>query len=69
MDERKIVCSDGSRWRVIAASRSSPHRIELVFESLDPPGSLLRGETAARGLEELAERELCFILEELRRLA
>ncbi len=67
MDERTIACSDGSRWKVVLASRSSPQRIELVFESLDSSGSLLRGEAIASSLEELTERELCFVLEELRR--
>lgn len=49
------------------ASRSSPQRIELVFESLDSSGSLLRGEAVASSLEELTEQELCFVLEEVRR--
>ncbi len=49
------------------ASRSSPQRIELVFESLDSSGSLLRGEAVASSLEELTEQELCFVLDEVRR--
>ncbi len=66
MDERKFECADGSRWKVIAPGRSSFHRLELVFESLDEPGTLLRGEVAARSLAELSERELCFLIDELR---
>ncbi len=67
MDARTIACPDGSRWRVVQASRSSPQRIELVFESLDSSGSLLRGEAVAPSLEELTESELCFLLDEARR--
>lgn len=67
MDERTLVCRDGSRWRVISASRSSPQRIELVFESLDSSGSLLRGEALASSLEELTEQQLCFLIDEARR--
>jgi len=66
MDERVITCGDGTRWKVVAPGRSSLHRIELVFESLDTPNTLLRGEVAAVGLAELSEPELCFLLEELR---
>lgn len=67
MDERTIACSDGSRWKVVVATRSSPQRIELVFESLDSSESLLRGEAIASSLEELTEQELCFVVEEVRR--
>jgi hypothetical protein len=66
MDERVISCADGTRWKVDAPGRTSFHRIELVFESLDEPGTLLRGEVAAAGLSELSDAELCFLLEELR---
>lgn len=66
MDERAITCGDGTRWKVMAPGRSSFHRIELVFESLDEPTTLLRGEVAAAALSELSEAELCFLLDELR---
>jgi hypothetical protein len=66
MDERVIACDDGTRWKVMAPGRSSYHRIELVFEALDPPGTLLRGEAAAAKLSELSDGELCFLLGELR---
>ncbi len=69
MDERLMTLGDGTRWKVSAPGRSSFHRIELVFESLDRSGTLLRGEVAAAGLSELSEPELCFLLEELRRQA
>ena len=67
MEARTIACSDGSRWKVVLASRSSLQRIELVFESLDSSRSLLRGEAVASSLEELTEQELCFVLEEAKR--
>jgi hypothetical protein len=66
MDERVVTCGDDTRWKVMAPGRSSFHRIELVFESLDDPGTLLRGEVAATRLSELSDPELCFLLEELR---
>lgn len=65
-DERVIACDDGKRWKVMALGRSSYHRIELVFESLDPQGTLLRGEVAAANLSELSDAELCFVLAELK---
>lgn len=65
-DERVIDCDDGKRWKVMAPGRSSYHRIELVFELLDPPGTLLRGEIAAAKLSELSDSELCFVLAELK---
>ncbi len=66
MDERVISCGDGGRWKVMAPGRTSFHRIELVFESLDEPGRLMRGEVAAAALAELSDPQLCFLLEELR---
>lgn len=66
MEDRIVRCDDGSRWRVSAAGRSSYHRLELVFESLDEPGALLRGEISSSSLKALDEAELCFLLEELR---
>lgn len=66
MENRVVRCDDGSRWRVSAAGRSSYHRLELVFESLDEPGALLRGEVSSPSLKALDEAELCFLLEELR---
>jgi hypothetical protein len=67
MAEREFTYIDASRWKVIAPSRSSLHRLDLVFESLDPPGELLRGEATAGSLEELTDEELCFLLGEVRR--
>lgn len=67
METRTITCPDGSRWKVIMASRSSPQRIELAFESLDASGPLLRGEAIAPSLAELTEKELCFLIDEVRR--
>jgi hypothetical protein len=67
MDECTVECSDGTRWRAIAASRPALHRIELVFESLDEPDTLLRAEAAAQSLSELNDDELCFLLGEARR--
>lgn len=69
MDGREFEYADESRWRVVAPSRSSVHRLDLVFESLDEPGLLLRGEVAGRSLEELSDEELRFILAELKREA
>lgn len=66
MENRVVRCDDGSRWRVSAAGRSSYHRMELVFESLDEPGELLRGEVSSPTLHGLDEAELCFLLEQLR---
>ncbi len=66
MEERIVECADGSRWKVIEATRSSLHRLELAFESLDEPGLLLRAEATAQSLAELSERELCFLVGELR---
>jgi hypothetical protein len=66
VEERVIGCGDGSRWKVMAPGRTSYHRIELVFESLEPAGTLLRGEIAASKLSELSDSELCFVLGELR---
>lgn len=66
MDERVLECPDGSRWKVVAPTRSSPYRLLLVFESLDSPGQYLRNEVAARALEELSDRELCFMVADLR---
>lgn len=66
MSEREIICGDGSRWRVMAPSRASPARLDLVFESLDGTGLLLRGEATASDLSELSDRSLCFLLGELR---
>lgn len=66
MDERVIDCGDGGRWKVMAPARTSVHRIELVFESLDEPGTLLRGEVATAKLEQLSDAELCFLLAELK---
>jgi hypothetical protein len=67
MDERTLECPDGSRWRAITASRPAVHRIELVFESLDEPDTLLRAEAPAQSLSELSDDELCFLLGEVRR--
>ena len=50
----------------MAPARTSFHRIELVFESLDEPGTLLRGEVATAKLEQLSDAELCFLLAELK---
>ena len=69
MDERVISCGDGGRWKVLAPGRTSFHRIELVFESLDEPDVLMRGEVAAAALAKLSDAELCFLLAELRALA
>ncbi len=66
MEERVIECRDGSRWKVIVATRSSMHRIELVFEELAGETRLLRGEAPATGLAELSDDELCFLVTELR---
>ncbi len=50
----------------MAVSRSSPQRMELVFESLDQPGHMLRGEVAAAELGDLSDDELCFLIQEHR---
>jgi len=66
MDERVIECGEaGGRWKVIAVSRSSYHRTELVFQSLQDPDRLLRGEAPAKELAELTDDQLCFLLREL----
>ncbi|UCF20818.1 MAG: hypothetical protein JSU87_05260 [Gemmatimonadota bacterium] len=64
MDARSVRCKNGSLWKVMAVGRSSPERLELVFESLDQPGQLLRGEVAAAQLGDLSDDELCFLIEE-----
>lgn len=66
MDERTIKCRDGSSWRVYTPGRSSLYRIDLVFESLDEPKELLRGEAPADGLEALTDEQLCFLVRDLR---
>lgn len=66
MEERAVTCGDGSRWKVVAAVRLSAHRLQLVFESLDVAGEMLLGEASAGGVEELDDRQLCFLLDELR---
>ena len=66
MDERVIDCGESGRWKVMAPARTSFHRIELVFESLDEPGALLRGEVATAKFEQLSDAELCFLLAELK---
>jgi hypothetical protein len=66
VDERVIDCGDNGRWKVMAPARTSFHRIELVFESLDEPVTLLRGEVATAKLGELSDAELCFLLAELK---
>ncbi len=66
MEERRVECDDGTRWKAIVATRSSPHRLELVFESLDKPGLMLRAEAAVTDLQELTDEELCFLLRQAR---
>lgn len=66
MEERFVECKDGTRWKVMVATRSSMHRLELVFEALGEEGQLLRGEAPAASLDELSDDELCFIGRELR---
>jgi hypothetical protein len=66
VDERVIDCGDNGRWKVMAPARTSFHRIELVFESLDEPVTLLRGEVATANLAQLSDAELCFLLAELK---
>lgn len=66
MVERELQCEDGTRWRVTAPSRPSPARLDVVFESLEEPGTLFRGEAVAGDLAELSDRELCFLLREVR---
>jgi hypothetical protein len=67
MEERTFECSDGTRWKVLTAGRPTLHRIDVVFESLDEPGLLLRAEASAGGLSELSDQELCFLVGEVRR--
>jgi hypothetical protein len=66
MEERTFECRDGSRWRAFTPGRSSLYRLQLVFESLDEPGRRYRGEAAADRLADLSDRELCFLIGELR---
>lgn len=66
MSRREIRCRDGTRWRVSGPSRSSMARLDIVFESIDEPGLLLRGEAVASDLAELTDEQLCFLLEEVR---
>lgn len=66
MEEREVQCRDGSHWKVIAATRSSLYRLELVFEPVDGTGAVLRGEAAASELGELTAEELCFLIQQAR---
>lgn len=66
MAEREVRCRDGSRWKVIAAARSSLYRLELAFEPADRPGDMLRGEAEASDLSELTDDELCFLIQQAR---
>jgi len=66
MADRELQCKDGTRWRVSAPARSSMARLDVVFESLDEPGTLLRGEAVATDLAELSDEALCFLLAEVR---
>ena len=66
MEVRALKCKDGTRWSVSAPARSSLVRLDVVFESLDEPGLMLRGEAVAADISELTDKELCFLLEEVR---
>lgn len=66
MAGRELESEDGTRWRVTAPSRPSPARLDVVFESLEEPATLFRGEAVAADLAELSDGELRFLLAELR---
>lgn len=62
MSEREFTCSDGSEWRVVAAIRSSPYRMELVLEPVGGSQRPLRCEAEVAELSELSDEELCFLV-------
>ena len=66
LEEREVRCRDGSRWKVIAATRSSAFRLELVFEPVNGAGAMLRGEAEASALGDLTPEELCFLIQQAR---
>lgn len=62
MSERRFTCPDGSEWRVVAAIRTSPYRMELVLAPVARPDAALRCEAEVAELSQLTDGELCFLV-------
>ena len=62
MSERRFTCPDGTEWKVAAAIRSSPFRMELVVERVGSSDVTLRCEVQAAELSQLSDEELCFLV-------